>query len=211
MKGDPMIKISPLRNFLLRALVFAGLLGACIPFATAAEDEAPVSISVDGETVFGSAMPEDAERKTDVALDKVDIQVKFDGLEVKPILNVSTWPIRRSYQAGEEVDFLASSNYPAWIARYEIRIFEMGREGEGNPLYRVEVLPEGAAHWTMPGDGPSDLVYVLRVSDSEGRFDETKPLSLVRSSKAFDQHEPVDATVAPGYSEDRTAFRNIPV
>ena len=211
MKGDPMIKTSPMRNLLLRALVFAGLFGACIPLAAAAENEAPVSISVDGETVFGSAMPEDAERKTDAALEKVDIQVKFDGLEVKPILNVSTWPIRQSYQAGEEVDFLASSNYPAWIARSEIRVFEKGREGEGNPLYRVEVLPEGAAHWTMPGDGPSDLVYVLRVSDGEGRFDETKPLSLARTSKAFEQHEPADAAIAPGYSEDRTAFRNIPV
>ena len=142
MKVDPMIKTSPMRNLLLRALVFAGLFGACIPLAAAAEDEAPVSISVDGETVFGSAMPEDAGRKTDVALEKVDIQVKFDGLEVKPILNVSTWPIRQSYQAGEEVDFLASSNYPAWIARSEIRVFEKGREGEGSPLYRIEVEPD---------------------------------------------------------------------
>ena len=63
----------------------------------------------------------------------------------------------------------------------------------------------------MPADGPSDLVYVLRVSDSAGRFDETKPLSLARTSKAFAQHEPADEAVAPGYGEDRTAFRNIPV
>jgi hypothetical protein len=62
-----------------------------------------------------------------------------------------------------------------------------------------------------PADGPADLVYVLRVSDSTGRFDETKPLSLARTSKAFAQHEPADKAVAPGYGEDRTAFRNIPV
>ena len=141
----------------------------------------------------------------------MDIQVKFDGLEVKPILNVSTWPIRRSYEGGEEIDFLASSNYPAWIAKSEIRIFEKGRAGEGSPLYTIAVLPDGAASWTMPGDGPDDLVYVLRVSDSTGRFDETKPLSLARTAKAFAQHEPADAAIAPGYGEDRTAFRNIPV
>ena len=206
-----MIIISALRKFLMRAVVFAGLLGTGISFAAAEEGRAPVSISVDGETVFGSSAPADDERKTDVALENVEIQVKFDGLDVKPILNVSTWPIRRSYQAGEEINFLASSNYPAWIARSEIRVFEKGREGEGSPLYRIEVLPEGAASWTMPADGPSDLVYVLRVSDSVGRFDETKPLSLARASRAFAQHEPADKAVAPGYGEDRTAFRNIPV
>ena len=135
---------------LLRSAVLAAMLLLGAPFATAEENQAPVSISVDGETVFGSSTPADEERKTDVALDKVDIQVKFDGLEVKPILNVSTWPVRRSYQAGEEINFLASSNYPAWIAKSEIRVFEKGREGEGNPLYRIEVLPEGAASWTMP-------------------------------------------------------------
>ena len=191
------------------ALIILLLLGAQV--AAAEEGQAPVSISVDGETVFGSSAPVDAERKTDVALDKVDIQVKFDGLDVKPILNVSTWPVRRSFEAGEEVNFLASSNYPAWIVKSEIRVFEKGREGEGSPLYTIEVHPEGAASWTMPTDGPADLVYVLRVSDNNGRFDETKPLSLARTSKAFDQHDPADAAVAPGYDEDRTAFRNIPV
>ena len=205
------IALSFLRKLLLWALVLASVFGVDIKFAAAGEDQAPVSISVDGETVFGSSAPVDAERKTDVALEKVDIQVKFDGLDVKPILNVSTWPIRRSYQAGEEINFLASSNYPAWIAKSEIRVFEKGREGEGSPLYTIEVHPEGAACWTMPTDGPADLVYVLRVSDSNGRFDETKPLSLARTSKAFDQHDPADAAVAPGYGEDRTAFRNIPV
>jgi hypothetical protein len=203
-----MIIASLLRKLLVLAVA---LLGVGISVAAAGEDQAPVSISVDGETVFGSSVPADAERKTDVALEKVDIQVKFDGLDVKPILNVSTWPIRRSYQAGEEINFLASSNYPAWIAKSEIRVFEKGREGEGSPLYRIDVLPEGAASWTMPEDGPADLVYVLRVSDSTGRFDETKPLSLAGTSKAFDQHDPKDAAIAPGYGEDRTAFRNIPV
>ncbi len=140
---------------LLRSAVLAAmfLLGASI--ASAEEEQAPVSISVDGETVFGSSVPADEERKTDVALDKVDIQVKFDGLEVKPILNVSTWPVRRSYQAGEEINFLASSNYPAWIAKSEIRVFEKGREGEGSPLYSDRSASRGccqldhAGGWTF--------------------------------------------------------------
>ena len=205
-----MIMALPSCKFWLRAVALVAMLAVGIPVA-AADEQTPVSISVDGETIFGSTTPVDAQRKTDVALEKVDIQVKFDGLEVKPILNVSTWPIRRSYQAGEEINFLASSNYPAWIAKSEIRVFEKGREGEGSPLYVIEVHPEGDAGWTMPEEGPADLVYVLRVSDETGRFDETKPLSLARASKGFEQHEPGDKAVAPGYGEDRTAFRNIPV
>ena len=205
-----MIMALPSCKFWLRAVALVAMLAVGIPVA-AADEQTPVSISVDGETIFGSTTPVDAQRKTDVALEKVDIQVKFDGLEVKPILNVSTWPIRRSYQAGEEIKFLASSNYPAWIAKSEIRVFEKGREGEGSPLYTIKVHPEGDASWTMPADGPADLAYVLRVSDGSGRFDETKPLSLARTSQSFDQHEPADAAVAPGYGEDRTAFRNIPV
>ena len=145
-----------MRKLLLRAVALAGAAWhSGVSVAAAEEGQAPVSISVDGETVFGSSAPVDEERKTDVALENVDIQVKFDGLDVKPILNVSTWPIRRSYQAGEEINFLASSNYPAWIAKSEIRVFEKGREGEGNPLYRIDVLPEGcckldhASGWTF--------------------------------------------------------------
>jgi hypothetical protein len=177
----------------------------------AAAGQSPISISVDGETVFGSALPEDQQRKTDVKLEDVDIQVKFDGLGVVPVLNVSTWPVRRSYQAGETVNFLGSNNYPAWIAKSEVRIFERGADLQGTPLYSVAATPEGLAQWTMPKEGPGDLVYVFRVTDDKGQFDETKPLSLQRVSEALPQHEPQDAAVAPGYGDDRTAFRNIPV
>ena len=179
----------------------------------AAEAQAPVSISVDGETVFGSTTLADSERKTDVGLEQVDIQVKFDGLGVAPILNVSTWPIQRSYKAGDKVRFLASSNYPAWIAQSEIRIFKAGADLLGAPLYRIAVSDEGDANWTMPKSGPADLVYVLRVTDEKGRYDETLPLSLARIDSKLSKHETVDGkeAVAPGYGEDRTAFRNIPV
>jgi hypothetical protein len=173
--------------------------------------QAPVSISVDGQTVYGNSSLADVQRKADVALADIDIQVKYDGLGVVPILNISTWPVRRTYQANEEIKFLASSNYPAWIAKSEIRVFERGASLDGAPLYSVPVQPRGDAVWAMPEDGPDELVYVLRVSDDHGRFDETKPLSLVRTSSALEQHAPQDEAVAPGYSEDRTAFRNIPV
>ena len=231
---DNLTFITDMNVAMLRAAAYAGMLTMCAlhtasPVAAAqvikkivvgentetqsdAEaGQAPVSISVDGQTVYGSSQLTDTQRKTDVALEDVDIQVKYDGLGVIPTLNVSTWPIRRIYKAGEEIDFLANTNYPAWIAKKEIRVFAADDSLGGEPLYHVEVQPAGNATWAMPIDGPSELVYVLRVFDDQGRFDETKPLSLARASADVVQHEPQDAAVAPGYGEDRTAFRNIPV
>ncbi len=169
------------------------------------------SISIDGEVVAGSKKLADRQRQVDKRLDAVDIQVKFDGLDVKPILNISTAPIRQSYRAGEKVQFLASLNYPDWVARGEVRVFEEGTANKGRPLVSLPLLGNGTATWTMPVNGPIEMVYVLRVYDEKGRFDETRPLALRRTVKGFEQHEPRNAAVAPGYAEDATAFRNIPV
>jgi hypothetical protein len=168
------------------------------------------SIGVDGQHVAGTVVPQDLQRKTDLALAAVNIQVKFDGLDVKPVLNVSTYPPRQTYRAGEQVNFLASSNYPAWIEKSEIRIFKAGDEGRAGPLFVVPTSKMGAAIWRMPAHSPAALSYVLRVTDSEGRFDETKPLAFTRTAKSL-LHETNGAAVAPGYGEDRTALRDIPV
>lgn len=185
--------------------------GATTETTVASTRKSPLfSISVDGEHVAGTKIPQDKQRKTDLALEAVDIQVKFDGLDVKPILNVSTFPPRQTYQAGEQINFLASSNYPAWITKSEILIFKAGDEGRADPLASVAASKEGAALWQMPLHAPIELSYVLRVTDSEGRFDETKPLPLTRTSKTL-THQTNGSAVAPGYGEDRTAIRNIPV
>ncbi|MFO1034763.1 MAG: TonB-dependent receptor [Hyphomicrobiales bacterium] len=167
------------------------------------------SISVDGEVVAGSAKLADRQRKQDRRLDATDIQVKFDGLDAKPALNVSTAPARQSYGAGEPVDFLSYSNYPDWITSGEVRIFEQGANVRSNPLAIVPLQGQGVARWSMPANGAGAYFYVLRVYDAKGRYDETAPLSLRRGDAQ--QHAPQDAAVAPGYAEDRTALRNIPV
>ncbi len=169
------------------------------------------SISVDGQHVAGTKAPANKQRRTDIGLDSVDIQVKFDGLDVKPILNVSTFPVRLTYQAREQVNFLASNNYPDWIVKSEIRIFDADQSPESRPAFTVPTAGFGAATWVMPNGGDGKFTYVLRVYDEAGRYDETKPLALTRTKNHFDAHAPQDASVAPGYSDDRTAFRNIPV
>lgn len=175
------------------------------------DDGEMFSVSVDGEHVAGTVVPADVQRKADLALAAADIQVKFDGLDVKPVLNVSTYPKRETYKAGERIDFLASSNYPAWISKSEIRIFKAGQQKTTEPVYVIPVSKEGAASWILPKTAPSELVYVLRVTDAEGRFDETQASPLTKTTKTLEPHAPQDGEVAPGYGDDRTAVRNIPV
>jgi len=189
----------------------------------------PFSISIDGENLsdgkdpqkiipfksgrFGvdpSGTPVNRQRQTDVDLNAADIQLKFDGLEYNTQLNVSTVPIRRAYRAGEQIRFLATSNYPAFIERSEIRIYEQTKKDTQNPLFVIPIVINHEASWAMPTEDIKDFVYVLRVYDAEGRYDETEPLTLARTNRDI----PADAqhqAVAPGMGQDRTASRNIPI
>ena len=194
------------------ALALATVLGMAHP---AFANELPFSISVDGKKVDGSTLAAENAKATDVALEGVDIQVKFDGLGVKPVLNVSTLPPRLNYKPGENLRFLGSFNYGAWITRGEVRIYDRNAASNDSPYQIVPISKLGAAEWQMASDAPVDMEYVLRVYDADGRYDETKPLPLHRGDvlapvqKIGDKAE--EPAVAPGYGEDRTAVRNISV
>ena len=169
------------------------------------------SISVDGEQVAGESTEADKQRKTDLELESVDIQIKFDGLEVKPILNVSTPELRRSFLAGETVRFNASSNYPAWIEKSEVLIYDTAAAAGSGPVAILQVDASGGAQWNMPDEGAAEFDYVLRVYDSKNRFDETKPRSLARTASKAERHKTNGEVIAAGVGEDFTATRNIPV
>lgn len=201
------------------------------------------SISVDGDRLSGGGVSEkpaakqaskgvstsvkkavvkvDRQRDADLGLEAVDIQVKFDGLGVEPRLNVSTADLRHSYEAGQAIKFIASSNYPDWIDRAEIFVFERGDEPSpglqggyksGKPVAVLTVSKDGA-QWIMPNEGKGDYAYVLRVYDAKGRYDETVPLGLSRTGVEFDTHKtsPAETPVSAGEGEDRTNVRNIPI
>ncbi|MFC5583929.1 TonB-dependent receptor [Nitratireductor kimnyeongensis] len=183
----------------------------------------PFVISVDGQVVdesghitnegmFGvspDARPVDKQRKTDLDLNSVDIQIKFDGLDTEPLLNVSTVPVQRIFREGEPVRFYATSNYPAFISRAEIRIFESNVAWNNRPLAVVPINVNGEAGWVMPERSGREFHYVLRVYDTKGRFDETVPMGIASTRGEFLSDSGYG--VAPGNAEDRTAFRNIPV
>ncbi|MCI2394595.1 outer membrane beta-barrel protein [Aliiroseovarius sediminis] len=169
------------------------------------------SISVDGDTVAGAPAPKDPRRPDDINAAAADVQVRYDGLDRRQLLNVSTSDLRAAYRAGETINFRASTNYPAAIARAEIRVIDRSARGR-QPITVLPIRPNGTASWTMPQGGSGDYAYALRVYDRAGRFDETVWLDLDRTTRAFPTHETSGGQViAAGEGEDRTRIRHIPV
>lgn len=188
-------------------------------------------ITVDGKPVDdpGKSSP-DTQRCVDVALEKADIQFKFDNLELKPRLNVTAWPNSIRYQDNPRtevpeglVQFRTYSNYQAFIDKAEVRLFEPGQSLRGIPLAIVDVGPGGRAEWQAAFDdyqAPGrELVYVLRVYDSEGRYDETSPQVLwvvdeLTESDIADKDDPyldAEQELLVGYGENRLLRSDIPL
>ena len=169
------------------------------------------SISIDNEMIAGAPLRRDPRRDADIAASGRNVDVRYDGLDLRPVLNVSTPDLRATYRAGEQVQFRASSNYPAYITRAEIRILDLSRRGVP-VVAALPVAPNGSVAWTMP-DGPQDgFAYVLRVYDAAGRYDETRQRTLTRTEQAFAPHETVGGpVVAAGEGEDNTRRRSIPI
>lgn len=147
-------------------------------------DTAPASnnsgfvFSIDGVTVNADPVIEDRVRQTDIALANADIQVQYNGLNATPRLNVELADAPR-YGAGAPVQMRTETNYPAFIQRSEIRIYDQAAIGGARLLATVPVEANGNAQFNVP-DGKS-VVAVLRVYDASGRYDETAPVPLDRA------------------------------
>lgn len=185
--------------------------------ATASHASDPgISVSVDGERIIGDQIGSGQRLASDVELYNADIQVKFDGFDVKPALSVRTSDAGSVYDAGETVNFVSASNYASWIARSEIRLFATDEPDavSGKPDFVVPVDQSGRGAWALAGRKGGDFHYVLRVYDRAGRFDETEPLPLFMAAPGARNHafRAGDGYVrAPDYGEDRAAIRNIPI
>jgi flagellar motor protein MotB len=182
-------------------------------------------ITVDGKPLDdpGKSMP-DVQRCTDVALDKARIQFKYDNLDLKPRLNVTAWPGSIRYQddpatdlIDDQVRFKAYSNFPAFIANAEVRIFDKDKSVRDEPLAVVPVDKDGNAQWRA--DLPSysapgrDLKYVLRVVDKDGNFNETaaQPLWIIDALSPDIAEKDAERELLAGYGESRLAVENIPL
>ena len=181
-------------------------------------------ITVDGKPIDDpNKSIADIERCTDVALDKANVQFKFDNLDLKPRLNVTAWPNSIRYQDDPNTEypenlmrFRTYTNYAAFIKKSEIRIFDAQESVNDTPLAVIEVNKDGRAEWqpTFPEySAPGrELKYVLRVYDAGNHFDETKPLPIwiVDSQPAEIQDHDAEKELLVGYGENHLVVDNIP-
>jgi flagellar motor protein MotB len=181
-------------------------------------------ITVDGKPVDdpGKSIA-DIERCTDVALNKANVEFKFDNLELKPRLAATAWPPSIRYQDDPKTEypenlmrFRIYTNYAGFIKRLEIRIFDKEQSVNGKPLAVIEVDKDGRAEWqpTFPDyKAPGlELKYVLRVYDTDNHFDETKPLPIwIVDQQATDiMEKDAEKELLVGYGENHLGTENIP-
>lgn len=148
-------------------------------------------------------------RTVDQSLAAAGVEIKFDRLGARPRLAVSTDDMRRSYAAGDQVTFRASSNYPAYIAKSEVRIVDS--RDSGRVIAILPVSPNGKVNWSVPGDGSAEMAYSLRVYDSVGRYDETILLPISRSAQRHADPVLDGPIIAAAEGQDMTRRRAIPV
>ena len=173
----------------------------------------PFKISVDGRTIAGSGFDyEAAQRVNDVALAATDIQVRFDGLDINPILNVGLKNDAVTVFRNEPMVFQAYSNYEAFIQRAEIRIFNYDQTINDRPMAVIPIDHTGIATSRVPL-GTDKIFYQLRVYGYHGRYDETQPktIALVDDPRLATGHKNFNAGVIGGYGVDRTLTRNIQI
>jgi uncharacterized repeat protein (TIGR01451 family) len=177
-------------------------------------------ITVDGEPIDDPGRSSaDIQRCTDVALEETDISFRFDDLQSARRLSVSSAPVSVRDGGTEPVRFRMYSNYPHYIERAEVRIFDADDSVRAEPLAIAKVDRRGFAKWQPPAaetDSPKKpLKFVLRAYGEDGVFDETAPQRLwMTPNGAADVVEPSngqgDALLA-GYGESEPTSQNIAV
>ena len=147
-------------------------------------------ITVDGVPIDDPGRSSaDVQRCTDVAMDKADIRFQFDNLKAQRRLSVAVAPSVVVFHNTPDEGLIAApvrfqmyTNYGAFIARAEVRIFEAGRSPQSTPLAVVAIDPNGSADWQPSAHQLSaagqELRYLVRAYSKDGKFDDTRPLSL---------------------------------
>jgi outer membrane protein OmpA-like peptidoglycan-associated protein len=192
-----------------RPVAVATIRDDCAP--SVATSALPFSISVDGHPIDADSKQVEADRQrcVDVALDRADIQIKYDPLNVAPALNI--WALPATVGRMSTVTWRTYTNYAFWLKKAEIRVFVRGQNTNEKPIAILPVQVGGETAWKPPPEASQDLGYVLRVYDAQGRFDETgvKTLSLfdIADPKADAERAARDAL--SGYGESSLKIRNI--
>ncbi len=170
----------------------------------------PFSISVDGMALNTDTtqVEGDRQRCVDVALEKADIQIKYDPMNVSPALNV--W-LAGTPLLGKPLEFGTYTNYAWWIKKAEIRVFLKGQQTQETPFAIIPLAVGSFVSWQPPVNVAAELGYLLRVTDDKGRFDETalKPVRLLERSQPLADLEKASRERLTGYGETSLKLRNI--
>ncbi|MDD5391064.1 MAG: OmpA family protein [Gallionellaceae bacterium] len=173
-------------------------------------EEVPFRISIDGVPQEDSGVIDpDIQRCTDVSLEKADIQIRYDTLEQTPVLNAHAWP--NAVARDGKVEITGWSNYAAFIAKAELRLFAPGVSTQGVPLALLPLELGQPAAWMPAGFKQDHVQYVLRVYDARGRFDETRPkrIDLTDKARPTEDVDKRERELLAGYGENSLAIHNI--
>lgn len=205
-----------------------GVCDALTPMA--ADDAQPWRLTVDGRLPASAtatadtpgavaATSADRQRCTDVLLEHHHLRLQYDSLSQPRRLNGAAWPTTVS--AGETVRFAADSNYRLFFQHAELRLFTANEAMQPQLLAVLPLDSDLRARWTVPKDitegaaRPSRLYWRIRVTDAQGRFDETSDFTLTLA----DPSPRPDALPAPdaeqelrrALGESRLSIINIPL
>ena len=170
-----------------KPLVLRRLLGATAMalIAQNAGAQEGFSIAINGAQIAGDDRVADQVRRTDLALREADVQVSFDGLNTTPRLALEVLGGSDDLAAGDVITLRSELNYPAFVVRGEVRVFDAVR---GRTVLRTPIAPNGEINIAVP-EG-EDLVLLHRVYDAQGRYDETAPIAIARTDGAGEGGEP---------------------
>ncbi len=161
-----------------------------------------------GDQSLGTALTVDSQEQRSTP-NPYQIQTRTDSTHVDPVLTVMIMDGLRTASPGRTVIFAGYENYPAFITRREVRIFEENATPEHLPLVVLAVNSAGSAEWQAPQAMVGKFFYVYRVYDAEGRYDETLPQELTLLAKSLVAD--VRKARSPFGTEDKTAKRSIPL
>lgn len=149
--------------------------------------------------------------KAETADDEFNIEFRADTLVLTPVMSVGIADSEGAVVATKTAHFQTFNNYPSFLAKEEIRVFEAGKSPDSEPFAIIATDENGAAFWEVPADSPTSLFYVYRVTDKAGNFDETNPQEI--TVVPADMADSMRFGPKPRYPEfgvvDQAARRNI--
>ena len=163
-------------------------------------------LSVDGNAVSQSGqilnqkVESATQRQQDLDLFANNISIQFDGGELSPRLDARV----TGNASGSSISIANEMNYPAFVTRGELRVLEANSIGRARLLKTYSMDPNTGLTVELP-ETNGELIFVYRVYDAKGRFDETSVSALSEKGRSTGNDTDVEL------GTDATERRAIPL